>query len=177
MVRSAEPGDLDDMGHVPSINAKSREVADMQDMYRRTLAASWTSRAGDLPADKLVEDLFAGSACWNNKSYNSPNPSEGDPRDPFWGAEAATRQTRSEKMLSPSWERQPKSSPRNHSPHNGKRPDTLSTLGRAQQGGSIEQQLYNGGKGRGWKSRNADHELCEFDVRKDLRSWEIAENE
>lgn len=177
MVHSAEPGDLDDMGHVPSINAKSREVADMQDMYRRTLAASWTSRAGDLPADKLVEDLFAGSACWNNESHNSPNLSEGDHRDSFLGTEAATRQTRSGKMLSPSWERRPKSSSSNHSHNSGKPPDTLSTLGRAQQGGSIEQQLYDGAKGRGWKSRNTDHELCEFDVRDDLRSWEIAENE
>ena len=45
---------------VPLITKKTRELTESQDMYRRTLAATWACRSGELPPDKLVEDLFAG---------------------------------------------------------------------------------------------------------------------
>lgn len=176
VVRVAEPGDSEELGHLPSITTKGREVADMQDMYRRTLAASWTSRARDLPADKLIEELFAGSSCWNNESHNNPNDADPDIHNDHLSAEAAAQQTRAGKRLSPSFERRPKSASSNHS-HSGKTADSHSTLGHRQKGGSIEQQLYDGAKGRGWKHRHAEHELSEFDVREDLRSWEIAPKE
>jgi hypothetical protein len=162
---------------MPSINTKSREIADMQDIYRRTLAASWTSRAGDLPADKLVEELFAGSSCWTKNVHNSPDLSGGEQGSPFLSADSASKQGRSGKRLSPSFERRPRSSSSNRSHGSGKTPDTASSLGHPQKGGSLEQQLYDEAKGRGWKSRNADNERCEFDVREDLRSWEITANE
>lgn len=158
------------------MNTKSREAANMQDMYRRTLAASWTSRAGDLPADKLVEELFAGGSCWNNEAHNSPNPSESD-QSPFLGPETAARPSRSGKRLSPSFERRPKSTSSSHSRGSSKTPDTLSSLSHPKKGGSIEQQLHDGAKGRALKGRNLEHELSEFDVREDLRSWETAVSE
>lgn len=167
---------------MPSINTQTRETADMQDLYRRTLAASWTSRSCDLPADKLVEELFSGSSCWNNDVHNTVNGSYVGPdhRDNFLDPEAGARQSRSGKRLSPSlspgFERRPKSTSSNHSRSSSKTPDSRSTLGNAQKGGSLEQQLYDGAKGRGWKGRHAEHELCEFDVRDDLRSWEVASN-
>ncbi|CAL5867312.1 uncharacterized protein PFLUO_LOCUS1527 [Penicillium psychrofluorescens] len=177
VVHSQEPDDHDELGQLPSINVQSREVADMQDMYRRTLAASWTSRAGDLPADQLVEQLFAGSSCWNNESHNTNHGTgvKGDYADSFLSAETAERQTRTGKRLSPSlnFEKRPKSSS-NHSHSSGKSPDSLSTLSHGQKGGSIEQQIYDGAKGRGWRTRNSNNELSEFDVRDDLRSWEVA---
>ncbi|KAJ5364146.1 uncharacterized protein N7496_009859 [Penicillium cataractarum] len=173
VVHSAEPGDSEELGHLPSINTKSREVADMQDMYRRTLAASWTSRARDLPADKLVEELFAGSSCWNNESHNNQYESYPDRHNDHLTAEAAAQQPRSGKQLSPSFERRSKSGSSNHSQGSGKTLDSHSTLVNPQKGGSIEQQLYDGAKGRGWKHRHAEHELSEFDVREDLRSWDI----
>ncbi|KAK0749397.1 N-terminal C2 in EEIG1 and EHBP1 proteins-domain-containing protein [Schizothecium vesticola] len=46
--------------HVPSISHKTRDVAELQDMYRRALAASWASPPGELPADQCIEDIFAG---------------------------------------------------------------------------------------------------------------------
>ena len=148
----------------------------MQDIYRRTLAASWTSRAGDLPADKLVEELFSGSSCWNNQIHDaSPkNISQDRSGDPALEADANGRQARSGKRLSPSFERRPKSSSSNNSHSRGKAPDSLSNLGHPKNAGSIGQQLFDATKGRGWKTRNADHELSEFDVRDDLRSWEVA---
>jgi hypothetical protein len=176
---SEQQGDLHEAGHLPSINTKSREIADMQDMYRRTLAASWSSRTSDLPADKLVEELFAGSACWYNDAHNASDKSlpEGDHRDTLLSVESASRQSRTGKRLSPSFERRPKSASSNHSHNSGKTPDSLSALGHPEKGGSIEQKLYDGAKGRGWKAPNVNNELSEFDVREDLRSWEIPSKE
>lgn len=149
----------------------------MQDMYRRTLAASWSSRACDLPADKLVEELFAGSSCWNNDAHNAnPGISAGDHRDSLLSAEAVPRQSRSGKKLSPSFERRPKSSSSNRSHSSSKTPDPLA-LGHQKKGGSIEQQLYEGVKGRAWKAPDINNELSEFDVRENLRSWEIVPKE
>ncbi|KAK4124852.1 hypothetical protein N657DRAFT_643611 [Parathielavia appendiculata] len=48
-------------GHVPSsFSGKSRDMFELQDMYRRALAASWASQPGELPADQCIEDIFAG---------------------------------------------------------------------------------------------------------------------
>lgn len=176
MVHSTEQPIDDDPGQLPSINTKTREIADMQDMYRRTLAASWSSRACDLPADKLIEELFAGSSCWNNDAHNaSAGASSGNQRESMLSADAATRQSRPGKYLSPSFERRPKSSSSAHSHSNEKAADSLAALGHSKKGGSIEQQLYDGAKGRGWNLPSTNHELSEFDVREDLRSWEVKE--
>ncbi|KAJ6144441.1 hypothetical protein N7470_008336 [Penicillium chermesinum] len=68
----ADPGDSDELGHLPSMNTKSREISDMQDMYRRTLAASWISRPCDLPADKLIEEIFKGGLLAERFTSRSP---------------------------------------------------------------------------------------------------------
>ncbi|KAJ5085804.1 hypothetical protein N7532_010575 [Penicillium argentinense] len=182
VVHSSEPVDSDELGQMPSINTKSRETADMQDLYRRTLAASWTSRSCDLPADKMIEELFSGGGSWNIEAHNFADGDYigHDSRDAFLDPEAGARKSRSGKRLSPSlspgFERRPKSSSSNHSRGSAKTPEPFSTLGHPQKSGSIEQQLYDGAKGRGWKSRHAEHELSEFDVREDLRSWEVGSN-
>ncbi|KAI5298975.1 hypothetical protein KEM56_003623 [Ascosphaera pollenicola] len=41
-------------------SASNREIGDLQDMYRRTLAASYVCRLDELPPDELIEDIFAG---------------------------------------------------------------------------------------------------------------------
>lgn len=51
---------------MPSVPHKSREVGELQDMYRRTLAASWVAQEDELPADQCIEDLFAGGDGWKN---------------------------------------------------------------------------------------------------------------
>ncbi|KAJ5713737.1 uncharacterized protein N7483_010918 [Penicillium malachiteum] len=174
VVHTGELGDSDDPGRPPSINKKTNEVSDMQDMYRRTLAASWMSRACDLPADKLIEELFAGSSCWNNDAHhNNSQDSHGDKRQTaLLGVEAAERQPRTGKRLSPSFERRPKSTSSIHSQGSGKVPESLSALGTSQKDGDLDNPLYDG-KGRSWKNRNAEHERSEFSVREDLRSWEV----
>ncbi|KAK5806715.1 hypothetical protein VI817_000973 [Penicillium citrinum] len=176
VVHSSEPVDSDEVGHLPSINTKSRETADMQDLYRRTLAASWTSRSCDLPADKLIEELFSGGSCWNNEAHNAMDGSHdgSDHRNSFLDPDSGSRQPRSSKRLSPGFERRPKSTSSNHSRSGSKTPDSISTLGNSQKGSSLEQQLYDGAKGRSWKGRQNENELSEFHVRDDLRSWEVS---
>ncbi|CAK7219117.1 hypothetical protein SCUCBS95973_003711 [Sporothrix curviconia] len=40
--------------------AKGHENAEIQDVYRRALAASWACQTGELPADECIEDIFSG---------------------------------------------------------------------------------------------------------------------
>ncbi|GMF81468.1 unnamed protein product [Aspergillus oryzae] len=174
-VISSEQTDPDDLGPLPSIHMQSREAADMQDMYRRTLAASWNSRSDDVPADKLVEDLFSGSISWSNEVHGLQSAeAKGGEHLPSIGA--ATKNT-SANRLSPNFERRPKSSSSNQFRIDGKLPEFNSRVGHSRKRSSIEHQLYGTAKGNAWKNRSNDHELSEFDVREDLRSWEIGVKE
>lgn len=48
-------------GHPPSsFSGKSRDIFEVQDVYRRALAASWASQPGELPADQCIENIFEG---------------------------------------------------------------------------------------------------------------------
>lgn len=64
------PEGLDDIGHMPSLLNKSRDAGEMQDSYRRNLAASWVAQPGELKADDCVEDIFAGGDGWGSHLHN-----------------------------------------------------------------------------------------------------------
>jgi len=51
--------------------------------------------------------------------------------------------------------------------------------GHGRRGGSIEQQIFDNSKAKGLRSRATgnEQEVSEFDVREDLRSWEISPKE
>lgn len=51
---------------MPSLN-RSREAGELQDMYRRALAASWGAQAGELLADQCIEDIFSSGDGWGSK--------------------------------------------------------------------------------------------------------------
>ncbi|KAG9582652.1 hypothetical protein KCU86_g15482, partial [Aureobasidium melanogenum] len=51
---------------MPSLLSKSREHGELQDMYRRTLAASWVAQPGELRADDCIKDIFAGGDGWGS---------------------------------------------------------------------------------------------------------------
>lgn len=40
-------------------------MAEVQDMYRISLAASWVRQPGELPPDQCIEDIFAGGDGWS----------------------------------------------------------------------------------------------------------------
>jgi hypothetical protein len=163
----SEPGDLNDLRQIPSTNT-SRETGDSQDMYRRTLAASWTCRAGELPPDQFIEDLFAGGAGWEAAPAGSR--SGGDEYDETASiSDADPRRTVQGSGLSPNPERRPKSSPSHHFRIDGRNmEDGLSEKG------SLGHQFYATNKQRRWRDRRVTGEISEFDVREDLRTWEIS---
>ncbi|KAL2826863.1 mitochondrial inner-membrane-bound regulator-domain-containing protein [Aspergillus cavernicola] len=164
-VVASEQAETDDLGQLPLINAQSREVADMQEMYRRTLAASWTSRSDDLPADKLIEGLFSGSAGLGDPRDHPGQPAESYSDERTAGDGATGRgHTTSRDLLSPNFERRARSSTR-HSSGN-KALDFSPAIDHPGKSGSIEHQLYDSVKGKSWKNRNTEHELSEFDVRR-----------
>ncbi|KAL4779673.1 N-terminal C2 in EEIG1 and EHBP1 proteins-domain-containing protein [Aspergillus varians] len=168
-VVASEQAEADNSGQLPLINSQSREVADMQEMYRRTLAASWTSPAHDLPADKLIEGLFSGSV--GRSDFDSGHSVEGyhDERAPNSSA-GTTGQSGTRNLLSPSYERRTRGSSRSNG---NKALDYSPAIEHTGKNGSIEHQLYDNAKGKSWRNRNTEHELSEFDVREDLRSWEV----
>lgn len=83
-------GLLDGVGVVPEATAggKTRDLYEMQDMYRRSLAASWASQPGELPADECIEDIFGGGDGFldskrggkqkSNNNNNNKNTTTGD---------------------------------------------------------------------------------------------------
>lgn len=76
---SVKPPDDSSLGPGPLPNtastSKSRETSEMQDMYRRALAASWSCQPGELPADECIEDIFAGGDGWKTPNAFSSSSS------------------------------------------------------------------------------------------------------
>lgn len=74
---------------LPSIS-KGRDVAEIQDLYRRTLAASWSRLSSELTADKCIEDIFSGGNGWrtNLDSHSTADTDEDDNNLDGEGAEA-----------------------------------------------------------------------------------------
>ncbi|KYK59887.1 respiratory complex assembly protein Rmp1 [Drechmeria coniospora] len=68
-----------DAGPLPNI-AKGRDLAEVQDLYRRTLAASWTRFPSELPADECIEDIFSGGNGWKTRT-DSNNQADTDDED------------------------------------------------------------------------------------------------
>jgi hypothetical protein len=164
----AEHGDPDDLGRIPSINT-SRETGDLQDMYRRTLAASWTCREGELPPDQLIEDLFGGGSGWTAAVSTSRSTRSGPEEYDDSGSTSDTdsRRTIQGHRLSPNPEKRLKSSTSLHSRNGSKGHDDSMS-------GSIERQIYDSSKEKRWRNRSQVREISEFNVRRDLRSWDIS---
>ncbi|KAH8908230.1 hypothetical protein BR93DRAFT_927269 [Coniochaeta sp. PMI_546] len=57
---SAGPGPGGGDGVPEPLAGKSRDLYEIQDMYRRSLAASWACQPGEMPADECIEDIFSG---------------------------------------------------------------------------------------------------------------------
>ncbi|KAI9876336.1 MAG: hypothetical protein M1823_007299, partial [Watsoniomyces obsoletus] len=104
-ILATEPGEGDDM---PSITSKTRELSEAQDLYRRTLAATWACHTGELPPDKLIEDLSGGGDGGRMQPPESPAKLQPSPRFPkrdesvgSSGSEAESRRTVTPRHLTP----------------------------------------------------------------------------
>lgn len=171
-IMTAEQGDGDEGSNVPSMSSNARESGMLQDMYRRTLAASWLAQAGELPADKCIEDIFAGGDGWaadhNPSTDASPrlgggtedDESDGDSRT-LRGHKRHTSGSGSRGTVKPTHHtrKSSKGEPRN----------TGAVSGR----GSIADHIQSGSDAKNHAHRRM-HEVDEFTSREDLRSWEIS---
>ncbi|MCJ1265521.1 hypothetical protein MMC22_005401 [Lobaria immixta] len=174
---TAEPGEPDDLGHIPSISTKTREMSKLQDMYRQTLAASWAAQTGELPADKCIEEIFAGGDGWGGGMTGDAGPGTKQARISIDDNESdGDRQTlrehgRKSQRYGPS--AQKPVSPRRVSSKEATPGRSFSSVsGRA----SIEEQVHarNDEDDRPNFARARIHEVDEFSTREDLRSWKIS---
>ncbi|KAK2753648.1 hypothetical protein FQN55_000011 [Onygenales sp. PD_40] len=149
---TTEHGDLDNSSSIPSLSNRSRETGDLQDMYRRTLAASWACRAGEMPPDRLIEDIFAGGDGWEGGWQNARQSDDYEDSASF--SDTDSRRTNREGTATG---KRSKMSFGGHMRDDSKGKE------------SIDSSSSYGFRARRGKSRG----LSEFDVREDLRSWEI----
>ncbi|KAI4204217.1 MAG: hypothetical protein LQ348_001306 [Seirophora lacunosa] len=174
MTAESGGGQCDD-SHMPSMSSKTRELGKLQDMYRRTLTASWAAQDGELPADECIEDIFAGGDGWGKAgkgARKNAKPAGGGSTDGE-ESEPADRKT-----LKPHHARNSSSSHGKRSSNRSKVHLRTSNTGSDSSGvngrASIEQQVQSSSSDTAaYNSRRAD-ELDEFTAREDLRSWEIA---
>ncbi|KAI9883673.1 MAG: hypothetical protein M1823_004555 [Watsoniomyces obsoletus] len=66
IISNNEQTEQDDIGHINQMSFKTTETRELQDMYRRTLAASFAAQAGELPADECIESIFSGGDGWRH---------------------------------------------------------------------------------------------------------------
>ena len=169
-IMTAEQADGDDGNNVPSMSSNARESGRLQDMYRRTLAASWLAQAGELPADKCIEDIFAGGDGWGtDQGVNASSrlggsteedESDGDGRT-VRGHKRHASGTGSRGTIKPT--RQERKSGKDEPP----------TTGAISGRGSIADHIQSGSDAKNHTHRRM-HEVNEFTAREDLRSWQIS---
>ena len=151
---SSERVDPDDPSQMPAISRKTREKSKLQDMYRRTLAASYDAQIGELPADKTIEDIFAGGDGWGrgNEAGRNVNAS---------GYQKVDDDKSSVRTYTPKSPRQQQDHARSRSARTSSgRPSTPSD----EPDGNLHHDENPGHK---------TNEVNEFEIREDLRSWVI----
>jgi hypothetical protein len=180
-VLTTEAGEGDD---IPSITSKTRELSEAQDIYRRTLAATWACQAGELAPDKLIEDLFCGGDGGKIKSPANPahHQSRLSPREESLGS-SSSEETR--RPVTPRSQHLTPQMANHHGHRRGGSADGGNTngqlggaapLGSVSGRSSIEQQMHASQQDHHHSRRRdrADYrELTEFDLRDDLRSWQV----
>ena len=151
---------------MPSLNTKSKEHHEYQDMYRRNLAAFWTAQPGELKADECIEDIFAGGDGWaKNNDPNHPTAGRTPTNDnssrrrSHTPSGTSTFGSRPNQLLAPST---PSLRPNNP-------PSSSDVSGRA----SLEQHANNMKAEAEASQTNRSYEVDEFNIREDLRSWRL----
>ena len=173
---AGEQGEPDDLGQLPSMSSKSRELGELQDMYRRALAASWGAQPGELPADECIEDIFAGGDGWSKQAKRTAPVTPGA----FEEDDGSGSVSDNESMRTP----RPKRSTLSFARHAFTKPiSKRESLGK----GDRARMGMDGESGRRGVEHHAQqskvdethshehmHEVDEFDIREDLRSWRIS---
>ena len=171
---NSEQVEPDDVGHMPTMSNKlSRDIGELQDMYRKTLAASWSSHLHELPADHCIEDIFSGGDGWGKHKNDVPTlesseneedvESEGDRQVPPITSRRETQ----------NFSRRGHLKQRSHG-----RPDPKSEETSGASGGSgrshPDQHAQSSSSDDRRKPARKRPEITEFDLVEDLRSWQIS---
>lgn len=154
----------------PQIN-KSRDHSDLQDMYRRALAASWASQPGELPADECVEEIFAGGDGWKPDSKVTPRITQNSAN---MSGEDLQRHHRTESGASSKSQNTITGKGSGRFGHKHSR--SKDTIGHAPgiQNSPNETSSDGSERGRSGGFRKA-HEVDEFEMRDDLMAWRLPE--
>jgi len=169
-VLTTDAGEGDD---IPSMTSKTRELSEAQDIYRRTLAATWACQSGELPPDKLVENLFAGGDGGRTQTIQKPDlHARLGLREESMGSSSSDETRRA---VTPREQPTPQMGQHGH-----RRGGSTGTLGTQQTQmstvsgrSSIEHQMQASHHGHRRKDREGFREHTEFDLREDLRSWQV----
>lgn len=175
---TAEPGEADDLGQIPSISTKTREMSKLQDMYRQTLAASWAAQTGELPADKCIEEIFAGGDGWGGSMTSNAVTGTKQQRNSTEDNESdGDRQTlRENGRKSPRYEDSAQKPVSHHRRTSSKEATHSRSFSNVSRRASIPESLHsrNDDDDRPNFTRARLHEVDEFTTREDLRSWKIS---
>lgn len=171
----AEAGEGDD---IPTLTSRTRELSEAQDIYRRTLAATWACQTGELPPDKLIEDLFAGGDGGrmqpppkSPRQHSHNRIRSTDDSVTSGSSDNESRQTITPSHLTPDRAR---SGHRRADSYESSITHVLqpapSISGRA----SIDEQMKHNPSEHRRKGHSDWKELTEFDLRDDLKSWQVS---
>ncbi|KAK3674676.1 hypothetical protein LTR78_005398 [Recurvomyces mirabilis] len=145
---------------LPNFSSSNKELGEMQDMYRRTLAAFWASYPGELRADECIEDIFSGGDGWGKHgqpvSHRHGEQKNGDGRQEDGSGRGTPDMARDGEDA---------------------RPGSRGSARFA--GGRFAGYVKSGGghhrHAKAKKVRKGPGEVDEFDLREDLRSWTVGE--
>jgi hypothetical protein len=159
--------------------SKSRDHGELQDMYRRALAASWASNNAELPADHCIEDIFNGGNGWkhpSNKPNTTPrigmhNEDSDENRQQIDSHQDRHNHRRQGSVASTKSQRTvtaKRNSPRVGMGHKRDESETLITSPSAQSVGASSTDSERGRQGY-----KQVREVDEFEVRDDLVAWRL----
>ncbi|KAF1843055.1 uncharacterized protein K460DRAFT_387253 [Cucurbitaria berberidis CBS 394.84] len=164
-IMAGEQAEMEDPGAAPTLTNSSREAGELQDMYRRTLAAYWSAQPGELKADECIEDIFAGGNGWGDRE-KPHSPQQRNPGLRFVAGDSSGSVSESEPRHARG------SSGVHRKSHETLRPGDMS-LGSPNMRGrvSLEQQASQMKAEAARQRHRPHHEVDEFDMREDLCSW------
>ncbi|KAI8936596.1 hypothetical protein NX059_006998 [Plenodomus lindquistii] len=172
---AGEQAELEESGATPTLNSKSREAGELQDMYRRTLAAYWSAQPGELKADECIEDIFAGGDGWGDreKPYSHQHQHSHQHQARHQPVRFAVAAGDSSSSVSESEPRHMRGSSGTHrKSHETLRPGDGHAKASGVRGRNSLEQQASQMKAEAARARHRPHhEVDEFDLRDDLCSW------
>lgn len=153
------------MTAAPSLNPNSREAGELQDMYRRTLAAYWSAQPGELKADECIEDIFAGGDGWGDREKPYAHQQQTGIGLRYLNGDSSGSPSESES-------RHTRASSNSRKSHETLRPGDMKSSRSSVRGrGSLEQQASHMQAEAKRHRHGIPHEVDEVALREDLCSW------